>query len=46
MNIFQALGFMFLGGLIVEVFEVHAWMRYQQGKREGQGFSSNFQNRR
>lgn len=37
MNIFAALGFMALGGLIVEIFEVHAWRRYQQGKAEGRG---------
>lgn len=33
-NIWWALFFMFLGGLVVEVFETHAWRRYQQGKRE------------
>lgn len=36
MSIIQALVFMLLGGLIVEAFEIHAWRRYQQGKREGQ----------
>lgn len=40
MSIFQAIGFMALGGIIVEVFEVHAWRRYQQGKRESQLFQS------
>lgn len=35
MSILQAIGFMTLGGIIVEVFEIHAWRRYQQGKREG-----------
>lgn len=35
MSILQALGFMVLGGVIVEIFEVHAWRRYQLGKREG-----------
>lgn len=38
MNILQALGFMFLGGAIVEIFEWHAWSRYNQGKRECQGY--------
>jgi hypothetical protein len=37
MTILQALAFMALGGVIVEVFEVHAWRRYQQGKNEGRG---------
>ena len=37
MSIIQALLFMLLGGTIVEVFEIHAWQRYQQGKREGSG---------
>lgn len=37
MTVFQALLFMALGGAIVEIFEIHAWRRYQQGKREGQG---------
>ncbi len=36
MTIIQAIGFMVLGGVIVEVFEIHAWRRYQQGKRENQ----------
>lgn len=35
MSILQALGFMVLGGVIVEIFEIHAWRRYQMGKREG-----------
>lgn len=38
MTIGQALLFMALGGAIVEAFEIHAWRRYQQGKREGKGF--------
>ena len=38
MSIWQALGFIAMGGLIVEIFELHAWVRYQQGKREGIGF--------
>lgn len=46
MTVFQALGFMFLGGAIVELFEIRAWSRYHQGKREGQGFHPNYQNRR
>lgn len=37
LTVLQALGFMLLGGVIVEVFEIHAWRRYQQGKREGLG---------
>ena len=40
MTIIQAIGFMTLGGVIVELFEIHAWKRYQQGKRE----SSNLYN--
>lgn len=38
MSILQALGFMVLGGVIVEVFEIHAWRRYQMGKNEGRSF--------
>lgn len=38
LTVLQALGFMVLGGAIVEIFEIHAWKRYQQGKREGQGY--------
>lgn len=38
MSILQALGFMVLGGLIVESFEIHAWRRYQQGKTEGRSY--------
>lgn len=34
MSILQAIGFMVLGGIVVEVFEIHAWQRYQLGKRE------------
>lgn len=33
--VLQVIGFMALGGVIVEIFEIHAWRRYQQGKREG-----------
>lgn len=39
MTILQALLFMLLGGGIVEVFELHAWHRYQQGKQEALGYS-------
>ncbi len=35
MTVLQAIGFMVLGGVIVEVFETHAWRRYQQGRKEG-----------
>ncbi len=35
MSIIQALLFMALGGAIVEIFEIHAWRRYNQGKQEG-----------
>lgn len=35
MSIIQALGFMVLGGMVVELFEIHAWRRYQMGKTEG-----------
>lgn len=45
MSILQAIGFMVLGGAIVEIFELHAWRRYQQGKREG-GFLPPHGNRR
>lgn len=40
MSILQALLFMALGGTIVEVFEIHAWRRYQQGKQEGKSYSN------
>ena len=36
MGIWQALGFMFLGGAIVEIFEFKSWQRYRQGKIEGE----------
>lgn len=36
-EVIKALLFMSLGGLLVEVFEVHAWRRYQQGRAEGSG---------
>lgn len=38
MSILQAMGFMIIGGVIVEVFEIHAWRRYQQGKTEGRSY--------
>lgn len=38
MSIWMALGFMALGGIIVELAEIKAWNRYKQGKREGEGF--------
>lgn len=38
MSILQAMGFMAIGGLIVEIFEMHAWRRYQQGKAEGRRY--------
>lgn len=34
MEIWSALGFMFLGGAIVEMFELKSWLRYRQGKQE------------
>lgn len=34
MNVWAALGFMMLGGVIVELAEMKAWNRYKQGKRE------------
>ena len=37
-EVIKALVFMALGGTIVEVFEVHAWHRYQRGKEEAQGW--------
>lgn len=46
MSILQALLFMVLGGTIVEVFEIHAWRRYQQGKQEGRGYSSDASHKR
>ena len=36
MNIWYALLFMAIGGAIVEAFEIHAWRRYLQGKKEGE----------
>lgn len=38
MSIYAALGFMMLGGIIVELAEIKAWNRYKQGKREGEGY--------
>ena len=46
MTIVQALLFMLLGGAIVEAFEIHAWKRYQQGKREGQGYPTDMSRNR
>ena len=34
MNVWAALGFMMLGGVIVELAEMKAWNRYKQGKKE------------
>ena len=36
MTILAALGFMILGGFIVEVFNLQAWAMYQRGKQEMQ----------
>lgn len=36
MNIWAALGFMLLGGAIVELAEIKAWHRYKAGKEEGE----------
>ena len=41
MTIWQALGFMFLGGTLVELFDLRAWKMYREGKREGSGNSYN-----
>lgn len=35
MNVWQALGFMFLGGALVGAFDLRAWKMYREGKREG-----------
>ena len=36
MNVWAALGFMLLGGAIVELAEMKAWQRYKTGKLEGE----------
>ena len=36
MSIWAALGFMVLGGAIVELAEIKAWHRYNSGKLEGE----------
>ena len=36
MNVWAALGFMLLGGAIVELAEIKAWQRYKIGKEEGE----------
>lgn len=36
MSIFGALGFMAAGALISEMYHTRMWVRYQQGKREGE----------
>lgn len=36
MSVWEALLFMVIGGAIAEVFEIHAWRRYRQGKDEGE----------
>lgn len=38
MDVLQALGFMALGALIVEIFEYKAWRRYKDGKREAERY--------
>lgn len=35
-SIWWALFFMFLGGALVEWFEYKSWLRYKQGKQEGE----------
>ena len=35
MSVWQALGFMFLGGALVEIFDMKAWKMYRDGKHEG-----------
>lgn len=35
MGIWEALMYMGLGGIIVEMFEYRAWRMYMAGKREG-----------
>ncbi len=35
MNVWAALGYMFLGGALVELFDLRAWKLYREGKREG-----------
>ena len=37
MTIIQALGFMFLGGLIVWLFDRYAWRKYYEGLETGSG---------
>lgn len=36
MSVWAALGFMLLGGAIVELAEIKAWQRYKVGKMEGE----------
>lgn len=38
MSIIQCLGFMALGGAIVGFFDLLAWRKYYEGKREGQEY--------
>lgn len=38
MTIIQALAFMALGGAIVGFFDIIAWRKYYEGKREGQTY--------
>jgi hypothetical protein len=40
MSIWAALGFMLLGGIIVELAEIKAWQRYKIGKTEGRNQQS------
>lgn len=35
MSVWAALGFMFLGGLLVGLFDLRAWKMYRDGKNEG-----------
>lgn len=45
-EVFKALGFMSLGILIAEVYDMRAWNRYQRGRAEGRDAGQTYSNRR
>lgn len=44
MSIWAALGFMSLGGFIVEIYNWRAWRMYREGKREARAERENGRN--
>lgn len=45
-EVFKALGFMSLGMLIAEIYNMRAWNRYQRGRAEWSDARQTYSNRR